>query len=331
MNDELGLRNLTNEKNGFLPSCLAWYLASIFIKLTFLMQKRLLPLLLGSLLFFNGLSQETNHAWLKTSQLKVRINADGRLFCDDEKGAFLVPKGDSMVSLMRGAGLWFGGIDPGNNLCISAQTDDPFKTDIVGGFRGIPNSGRVWKVTREEIEAHRQDYLDNWVVDNPIPSIFGWPAFRNPFFSEYNGFELPDSVARFPFLDDWNWNARYEPHRGEFPLLNIPSLDGQWWFPTEMTCFVFNTNAPRLLSNCTKPYPVQVWGQAFVFDCPENEFLSRSVFVHYSWRNEGDFRMDSANVSVFTDIDLGDPKDDYHGFLPGREAYFAYNAATPLS
>lgn len=326
MNDELGLRNLTNEKNSFLPRCLAWYLVSSFIKLTFLMQKRLLPFLVGSILFFNGLSQETDHAWLETSQLKVRINADGRLFCDDEKGAFLVPKGDSMVSLMRGAGLWFGGIDPGRNLCFSAQTYSPVKTDIVDGFRGIPNSGRVWKVTREEIEAHRQDYLDNWVVDNPIPSIFGWPAFRNPFFSEYNGFELPDSMALFPFQDDWNRNERYEPHRGEFPLLFVRSFYSGWQIPSEMVGFVFNTDASRLLSNCIRPFPVQVWGQAAVFDCPENDILSRSVIVQYAWRNEGVYQLDSANVSVFNDIDLGDPKDDYHGCIPNRSAYFAYNA-----
>jgi len=37
-------------------------------------------------LFLNGLAQVTDHAWLETSQLKVRVNADGRLFCDDEKG-----------------------------------------------------------------------------------------------------------------------------------------------------------------------------------------------------------------------------------------------------
>lgn len=271
-------------------------------------------------------AQPTDHAWLETSQLKVRINADGRLFCDDEKGAFLVPQGDSMVSLMRGAGLWFGGLDIGNNLTIAAQTPDPQKTDIVAGFRGIPNSGRVWKVTRAEIDAHRRDFLDNLTIDDPIPSIFAWPGRRNPFFSQYHDFRLPDSMARFYISNDWNPNGRYEPHRGEIPTLPDVSFDFGWQVPTEMVCFAFHTDGPRLLSNASRPYPVQVWGWAFVYDCPENELLSRSVFVHYRWLNVGKERRDSAQTSVFIDVDLGNKNDDYHGFLPKSDTYFVYNS-----
>ena len=281
-----------------------------------------------ALLFFMSnyaQAQPSNHAWLETSQLKVRINADGRLFCDDEKGAFLVPLGDSMVTLMRGAGLWLGGIDPGNNLHTSIQTLDPAKTDMVAGFRGIPNSGKVWKVTRQEIEAHIRDYQDNFVIDDPIPAIFSWPAFRNPFFFQSNGFELPDSVANFAFLELNNFNGRYKPQLGDYPLLNVRRLDGKWAVPSEMAAFSFYTDALQTITG-GRPYPVQVWGQAFVYDCPENELLTRSVFVQYEWRNEGEYLMDSTSVSVINDFDLGDPEDDFHGFLPGRSAYFAYNA-----
>ncbi len=289
------------------------------------MKHLLLPLALISFLSNFAFAQPSDHAWLETSQLKVRINADGRLFCDDEKGAFLVPLGDSMVSLMRGAGMWIGGNDPGNNLSISVQTLDPAKTDMVAGLRGIPNSDKIWKVTRKEIEAHIRDYQDNLVIDDPIPSIFSWPGFRNPSFFKYNGFELPDSMANFAFSDFGNNNGRYEPQFGEFPLLNVRWLDGKWWVPSEMIAFTFYTEALQTETG-NRPYLVQVWGQAFVYDCPENELLSRSVFVHYAWRNEGEYRMDSSSVSILNDIDLGDPENDYHGFLPVRGTYFAYNA-----
>jgi hypothetical protein len=68
-----------------------------------------------------GHAQASDHVWLETSQLKVRVNADGRLFCDDEKGAFLVPNGDTVTTLMRGASLWFSGIDQGLNLSMSVS------------------------------------------------------------------------------------------------------------------------------------------------------------------------------------------------------------------
>jgi len=320
------LRNLTFEKSRQYESSDCQYLRSKIKHSHFKMKKRFLLFAFIASLAVSAAAQATDHAWLETSQLKVRINADGRLFCDDEKGTFLVPHEDSTVSLMRGAGLWFGGIDPGNNLLVSAQTQDPVKTDFVAGLRGIPNSGKVWKVTRAEIEAHRRDYLDNWVVDYPISSIFGWPARDNPFFVENNGFSWPDSMAKFDFFDEGTWNGKYEPHRGEFPFLGIRLFDGNWWIPNEMACFVYYTDGSQLLSKNADPYPVQVWGQAFVYDCPENEFLSRSVFVQYKWRYEGGYRADSSNVAVFNDIDLGQPKDDYHGLLSGRGAYFAYNA-----
>jgi len=283
-------------------------------------------LLLSLLAFFgsNALAQEIEHSWLETSQLKVRVNADGRLFCDDEKGAFLVPQGDSMVSLVRGSGIWFGGLDPGGNLNISVQGFDPLKTDFKAGLRGIPKSAKVWKVTREEIEAHQKDYLDNWVVDNPIPSIFGWPARGNNFFNQYNDFAWPDSVPKFPYYNEGD--GRYDPNRGDFPYLNIRYLDTEWQVPTEMACFVFHTDTPQPLSNCTRPFTVQVWGQVFVYDCPENDLLSRSVFVHYYWQNEGGTPFDSSSVSVLNDFDIGDPQDDYHGFLPINKIYYAYNA-----
>lgn len=213
------------------------YLVSRLTKIDLVMKKLIFVFALVLALFFNGSAQPIDHAWLETSQLKVRVNADGRLFCDDEKGAFLVPKGDSMISLMRGAGIWFGGIDPGNNLLISAQTDDPVRTDFVAGLRGVPNSGKVWKVTREEIYAHWKDYLDNWIVDDPIPSIFGWPAQNNPFFALHNGFNLPDSMAKF------NYSATdypdYQPNKGDSPLLSTRFIETKWNLPSEMVCFVF--------------------------------------------------------------------------------------------
>lgn len=273
-------------------------------------------------------AQPSDHVWLETSQLKVRINADGRLFCDDEKGAFLVPNGDTVTTLMRGASIWFGGFDPGLNLCLSAQISDSLHSDFAPGFRGIPSSGKVWKVTRKDIEAHLNDYADNWTIDQPNPAIFAWPGKGNPYFFEYNGFELPDSVAL-----DGNYNYkednRYNPRLGDFPEFIQRYWDWSWKVPTEMAFFALHTDHPRLLTGAYRPLPVQIWVTVAVFDCPQSELLSRSVFVMYRWMpivNQESSRWDSSFVSVLNDFEIGDPHDDYHGFLPNRSTYFAYNA-----
>lgn len=264
------------------------------------MKRHFLMLCTNLLVFSNAFSQAPDHAWLETSHLKVRVNADGRLFCDDEKGAFLVPHGDSMVSLMRGASLWFGGIDPANNLKISAQTEHPEKTDFKAGFRGIPNSGRVWKVTREEIHAHWEDYLDNWIVDNPNPAIFGWPARKNQYFRTFNGFSLPDSMARLPvWTKDY---PNYQPDKGDSPIA-LGRLNHNWYLPSQMACFAFHSDAQHFSG--FRSFPVQVWGQVFVYDCPESELLSRSVFVRYFWERVGDVWADSCVVSAYNDVTWG--------------------------
>lgn len=286
--------------------------------------------LLLFLLTFNALSQPLDHAWLEGNNVRVRINADGRLFCTDTSGAFWIPRNgergtEDWVNVVRAAGLWLGGVDPGGNLKLSAQTYSPDTSDFVAGFRGVPNSGRVWKVTRADVEAHLNDFYDNGVVDNPLPAIFGWPAHGNRFFRYYNGFELLDTVIYLGFWDQ-DLNGRYEPDLGEYPL---PQLARGYVFtpPTEMVLFAFHNDAPSRLSHAN-PWPVQVFGEAFVYGCTENWLLDNSVFVSHRWENKDTDRADSTGAALFLDVDLGDPNNDYHGTMPEpyQDPYFVYNA-----
>lgn len=290
--------------------------------------KRLFFLLIVTIPFLS-ISQAPDHAWLVTNQIRARINADGRLFCDDTTGAFFVPRGDSMVTIIRAAGLWLGGGDVAGNILMSAQMYSPDSSDFTAGFRGIPNSGRVWKVTRMEIEAHRKDYLEDGVVDNPIPAIFGWPGKSNDFFVEYNDFRLPDSMAfaGFEEPDFQFFNDEYEPWRGEYPRLtqSTNAIDIPWLVPDELIFFAFHSGGQQNLIK-TEPFPVQVWGEAYVFHCTENDLLENSVFVTYRWRYEGTERSDTVSAAIFADVDLGNPRDDYQGYLPDRQLYFVYNS-----
>jgi hypothetical protein len=269
-------------------------------------------------------AQPDDHAWLETSRLKVRVNADGRLFCDDEKGAFLVPHNDTLITLMGGAGLWLGGIDMGTPR-VSMQTENPAQNDFAAGFRGIPNSGRVWKVTRDEIIAHVNDYLEDFDIDHPIPSIFGWPAFGNPHFFQYNGFDLPGGLQTFGYgaLDESLYDGTYDPAFGDFPKLTNVPWGSIGYFPAEIVAFAFYSNVEQ----GNEKYPVQVLGQAFVYDCPESDLLTRSVFVDYKWvMGQTNRLIDTCVVTSYINPDIGDPADDFHGIIPEKTIYFAFNA-----
>ncbi len=270
-------------------------------------------------------AQMPDHAWLEANRIRARINADGRLFCDDHAGAFFVSKDDTMITLVRAVGLWLGGLDPAGNLLISGQMRAPDSSDFTAGFRDIPNSGKVWKITRAEIAAHLEDYLEDGVVDHPIPAIFGWPGKGNLFFEEYNGFRLPDSMAfaGFEEPDTDFFNGNYEPNKGEYPRLfpGINSVDNAWAIPDELTFFAFHTIGPQNLIKGDS-FPVQVWGEAYAYSCPDNIVLDNAVFVTYRWRYEGDYRADSVIAAVYADADLGNPKKTIMQLFARKETLF---------
>ncbi|HMX40442.1 MAG TPA: hypothetical protein PKD78_08945 [Saprospiraceae bacterium] len=289
---------------------------------------RLITLLLCCLAY--GIcAQPVDHLWLENDVLRVRINADGRLFCDDTSGAFWVRQAqrpDAWVNVMRAAGLWLGGLDAGGNLLLSAQTYGPHQSDFVPGCRGLAKMPvTMWKVTKADIEAHLQDFRADSVVDNPLPSIYGWPGANNRFFGYYNGFNQPEDLFA-PFLDP-NWNGQYEPDLGEIPG---PVFDRGFLFPIphEMIFWVFHNDVPPALTTAPA-LPIQGSGEAFVFNCPESTLLYNSVFVAHRWNSAYEERVDTTVASLFVDADLGGADGDYHGMVDFNNTYFVYNANEP--
>ena len=112
-------------------------------------------------------------AWIGTGTVQARIVAGGPLVTN-----FQIPMGknDSLVSALKELSIWMGGIDAAGNLRLSIQGANKLKTDFAGGFRDLPQSARVWKVTKDQILKHQLDFADNGIIDNPIPDVFAWPG-----------------------------------------------------------------------------------------------------------------------------------------------------------
>ncbi|MBC7773992.1 MAG: T9SS type A sorting domain-containing protein [Phycisphaerae bacterium] len=277
-----------------------------------------------------SLLAQTDHAWIGTGKVRARITPTG--IHRDTEGGFLLESGipgQPAKNLLSHLTPWVGGIDPGNNLKLACEMDNPLVSDWQAGFRGVPNSGKVWKVTIEQIAAHIKDYEDNGIVDNPIPEIFAWPGFGNPFSEDYNGFSTDSlyTLARPPFYNN-SADGTYNPDQGDYP--GRPELGSFPKYPKEMVFAPFYDNGENNLTHA-KGIDLDAHLFAFTLDCHGQDFLENTIFFEFGrYYNSGVDRLDSLFWGIYADFDIGNPDDDYLGCVneDKREMVFCYNSDT---
>ncbi len=272
-------------------------------------------------------SPSPDHAWIHTNNISVRITPTG--IHADSMGGFLLHKpGAAPVNLLSHLAPWMGGVDPAGNLQVACELDDAGVSDWVPGIRGVPNSGKIWKVTRDQILAHISDFNDNGVVDNPIPEIFSWPGQGNPFSGAYNGFDVSPSWSAFlPGFQDKNNDGVYNPESGEYPEVAIRGHSNVLAI-SQLVYTPFFNDTTGLLTHGRSVH-TDVGLQAFTYFCENQDFIENSVFLAYRFKFLGNEPMDSTFFGIYADYDIGDPHDDYLGaMLPGRSMVYAYNSDT---
>jgi len=269
--------------------------------------------------------------WIEAGNLRICLRADGSLHSGTPGGAVLyrhtTPKGEEKwVKIVQDAGLWFGGLDPGGSLTLSVQKFEPRATDFRAGFAGVPGSGKIWSVSYEQIEQHVADYSDNARIDDPIEAIFAWPGKGNRFFETYNGFALPENFALHYNFSDNNLNGKYEPDQGDFPEIRPRGAGNFPLFPEQMHFFAFHIDTAGMFQHLgVKPLPYQGVGQLLTYRCVEEPVLENTFFMAFEWQHTGNERIDSAQVGLYMNADIGNPNNDYHGSR--WDSYFTYNAA----
>lgn len=287
-------------------------------------------IILLTLLTAPSLLAQTDHAWIGTGKVRARITPTG--IHRNAEGGFLLESeipGQPAKNLLSHLTPWVGGWDPGDNLKLACEMDNPLVSDWQAGFRGIPNSGKVWKVTAEQIAAHRLDYQDNGVIDNPIPEIFAWPGRGNSFSEGFNNFST-DSIhhsigAPYRELD---WDGVYSPQDGEYPFVQA-GID----LPFKPQTLVFSPFFDSGENDLThgRHTDLNCFVIAFTLECQQLDFLENAIFIEYGgFFNSGHDRLDTLFLGVYADFDIGNPNDDYLGCTsdPYREMIFSYNSDT---
>jgi hypothetical protein len=304
----------------------------IWLKLQSVYQTKFKPmrfstflLLLCSQITFSQ-TPASDHAWIGTGKVSARITSTG--IHADSTGGFLLENpvlGMPPLNLLSHLAPWVAGIDPAGNLNLACEMDSPDLSDWSPGIRNVPNSGKVWKVTRAQIDEHIADFQDNGVVDNPIPAIFAWPGRGNPYSMQWNGFDTV-FYAEPPYID-FDGNGIYNPDKGDYPVAVIRSAQ----FSSSQDEIVYAPFFDSEMNDLTNGSPVEMEGYllAFTFDCNEQDFTQNSIFLAYKFIYTNMYRVDSTFFGMYADFDLGNPDDDYVGcFLPGADKIFCYNSDT---
>lgn len=285
-------------------------------------------LLLLSGVVVSGAQTAATEARIGTGTVEARIVAGGPLVSE-----FRIPAGanNQSIEVMKDISLWVGGIDAGANLLLSIQGPTPLKSDFAGGFRNLPQSARVWKVTKQQINQHVQDFEDNGVIDNPITEIFAWPGEGNPFSMALNGFATDTFNPWFlaPFNALGAWGIAYNPAEGHYPFLGsvIYNHDKQ---PDEMLFVPFHVKTnPEFFPGTP---PVLLEGSAFFFTyyCDEVEFLDHTVYGYVSVQFQPYEQLDSIYAGIKVDAFISNPPGDYLGSIPGNSVTYFYASDTTI-
>ena len=194
--------------------------------------------------------------------------------------------------------------------------------DIEAGISGVEaDIAPPWRISREQIEAHRADFADNGVIDDPIPAVFSWPGRANRFSEEYNGFSLigAGTTGIAPFWDE-DLDGIYDPDRGDFPILGVRGCQDLPVAPAEMLFY------PILLREGDE-VAFQVFLTAFRYNCSSaGSAVNNALYLHYKLVNLTGDTFEDSYLGYWADGDIGCFTDDYLGVFPDRDALYFYNA-----
>lgn len=258
------------------------------------------------------------------NNVRANIIAGGDMWWDFSSSQYEIPKGSGIRSMFNG-GLWIGGLDPANNLHVSAATYRQTGNDFWAGpldtaYGNAMDSAcgvydRIWKVNRATVESFLQNRNDpNYSIPDEILS---WPGNGNA------GWGHAHQLAPY---HDVNGNGIYEPQQGDYPSFNFSGQNNcdydllgdqaLWW--------VFNDKGNTHSETGGDAFGLEIHATAFAYRS-QQDALNNATFYRYKLINRSTTDYHEMWFGLFSDYDLGDPFDDYVGFDVARGLGYCYN------
>src|ERR1035437_189761 len=252
---------------------------------------------------------------LDINNVSAPFNADGYLFWNFINVGFDVPKGSGKHTVFSCAP-WIGGIDNNGLLHVAAQTYRQTGSDFFPGpYRdSVSNSivlynkwNNVWKINKTTIDSFKLWYQNhNFDTNYIVPSVIvNWPANRD---------NATEGNCLAPYYDN-NGDGQYNPGDGDYPLIK----------GDQAVFFIFNDNDSAHSETGGLKMKIQINAMAYAFNNPNDSILDNTIFLNYQVFNFSENNYDSMYVGNWTDMDIGNPLDDFVGCDVVRSAYYGYN------
>lgn len=259
---------------------------------------------------------------LQVNNINAGVHANGSLFSKHMELPVPISSGlgemgphfrfpfDACSSTIFSGSLWLGGFDQVGELHFSGErySEDgfDFQAGPVSGTYDTAHYlkfGRTWKISRAEIEYHKQNYLQAGY--QPVEAIFSWPGNGNP---------VQGQAAQLAPYADLNNDGIYNCMDGDYPLIR----------GDQTIFFMYNDDTPRPEGD-TYPMEIEIHGMVYGFDAPSDTALFNTVFVHYDLINRSTNSYNNCHLGIFTDLDIGLATDDYIASDVTRGSYYGYN------
>jgi len=251
--------------------------------------------------------------YLDINNVRCRINAWGLQFWDmNQQHCFEVPA-NSGKSTIYSSALWLGGLDEDNLLHLAGERYRTYGCDFFPGPWMHPsfvtdnndvNWNRVWKLSRSEIEYHRNHWQE--AKYEPSKNIIEWPA---------NGNTMLGQAKELAPFHDWNNDGLYNALRGDFP-----EIKGD-----QAIYFIYNDAREWHAETNGHPINADLQVMYYAYDSPEDSPLHSTIYADYKIINRSDQFYKDFYIAYFVDFDLGNCLDDYIGCDTALHLAYVYN------
>lgn len=265
------------------------------------------------------------------NDIRAQVSQRGGGFVTpDQDAGFQVPyEGADSPSALFAKGLWISGVTNNGRIQSNFTTYErngncgylpgPAVLGRTGEEDFFTNWNKIFNVRANDINLHLLDAEDGQ-IDNPLPSIFGWPAFGNEWFEDVHGFPLELSASKGAYFIEveGSKNGIYEPELGEYP--HVEGLDADV-VPEQIAWMVYNTT--EKLTTHGDIMNLEIHEVTYAFDCEEE--LNQTLFQQFNIHHVGQDRLTDFRVGIWLDPDLGCYTDDYIGTSIPQNTMYIYN------
>lgn len=280
-------------------------------------------MLLCSLLASSAQAQTLFSAgeYLDINQIKANHLVHGDMWYDAAKNlpSMEFPQGSGKHAGFAG-GLWLSGVDNSGGIRVASTLYRSSGADFMPGpldaadtidYATSEKWARIWKINYADIKIFLA--LSTKTTSTIPASILEWPAKGNIHAKGNAGAVLSISTDMAPFVDV-DADGIYNPLNGDYPKMKGDQM--LWW--------TINDNGMPHTMSKSLAMKVEVHVAAYAYQ--RYSAVDRMLFYEYTIHNKSAENYTNFRLANWSDVDLGNPEDDYIGIDSSHRMAIAFNA-----